>query len=240
MTQADPLCLVTRPQPEAARFAQRVEREMGMGCLLSPLLKIIPLSPPDQLGDARGVILTSARGAEALGRWGVEKETPCFAVGDKTAKAAQSLGFQPTVAHGDAESLLALLLDLRPAHPLIHIRGAHSRGDIARRLTEAGLPCREIIAYRQVKQGLTEAAREALGGGQPVIAPLFSPRTAEALRAALPPGARPLIAALSPAVAQAFWHADVVALRPTEDALLSAMRGLPVIRAWVEKAGMQD
>jgi uroporphyrinogen-III synthase len=58
----------------------------------------------------------------------------------------------------------------------LHVRGEHSRGDIAGRLGEQ---IGEVVAYRQVSVPLSEKAREKLAGKHEVILPLFSPRTAQ-------------------------------------------------------------
>ena len=46
---------------------------------------------------------------------------PCFAVGEKTASVAQSLGYSAIAMGGDAEGLIAELTKLGPAAPLFLI-----------------------------------------------------------------------------------------------------------------------
>ena len=77
-----------------------------------------------------------------------------------------------------AEELVANLLRLRPLSPLLHLRGEHSRGNIAERLTGSGLTTCEQPIYQQHLLPLSDEASLAAEGDRPVIAPLFSPRTA--------------------------------------------------------------
>ncbi|MEM1375123.1 MAG: uroporphyrinogen-III synthase [Pseudomonadota bacterium] len=248
MTQAAPLCLITRPEPEATRFADRVAAELGLETLTSPLMQIEPVAPPEPLAECAGVILTSGHAAGLLGHLGVPQSTPCYAVGAKTAQIAENLGYVARVLGGDADRLVAALIAEPPPGPLLHLRGEHSRGNVAERLTEAGMEATESVVYRQIARGLSLSARQALAGKQTVILPLFSPRSAalacsemahaDKVHATLHP------VALSPAVAAAAQFSGdvptVIATMPTEDSLIAAIARTAPVRAWVEKAGLQS
>ena len=159
---------------------------------------------------------------------------PAWCVGDKTAQTAQSAGFDARSAAGDSEDLVAMILSGdRPSAPLIHLHGEHTRGDVAARLTAAGVPCQSLALYAQVPSKPTEAARDALSGETPVILPLFSPRSA-AIMAGFGGLTAPLhIIAMSDAVAKEARVLDpdtlVVADQPTAAAMVAATaRGLRV------------
>lgn len=193
--------ILTRPAAQGDRFAADLRARFGdaVDVILSPL--IAPVFPAVTLpdGDFRAVILTSETGAQAAARLpGVMRAAWC--VGDRTAEAARSLGFDARSAAGDADALVAAVLASGEPGPLIHLRGRDSRGEVASRLTAAGLPTAERVVYAQEAQPLTDAARAVLQSDAPVIVPLFSPRTAQ-LFAATHPKAPLYIAALSPAVA---------------------------------------
>ena len=155
-----------------------------------------------------------------------------WCVGDRTAQAARTAGFDARSAAGDAEALVASILTAAPPGPLLHLRGRDSRGAIAPRLTAAGIATDELVVYAQEPQPLTDAARTVLQGDGPVIVPLFSPRTAQ-IFAATHPKARLFIAALSPAVLAALGDVRVeqatMATRPDAEALLQAL--VPLIAA---------
>ncbi|MBU2959669.1 uroporphyrinogen-III synthase [Citreicella sp. C3M06] len=198
-----PILLLTRPEPAARRFLAAVsERVEGFHPILSPLLRIEPHGPLPQT-DAVGAIFTSANGVAAWQALGGAPLPLCYTVGDATARAARAAGFAPISAQGNADALVALIRAQAPRGPLIHLRGTHSRGDVARRLTDAGIPVREAVIYDQPAQELSAEALMALSGQAPVILPLFSARTAQQV-AQTPAGRAPLIvAAISPEVADA-------------------------------------
>jgi uroporphyrinogen-III synthase len=161
---------------------------------------------------------------------GGRRDLPGFAVGDATAQAARRAGLRVQVAGGDAQALLRHLAAVRPAGPLLHVRGEHARGDVAARLCQTGLETREVVLYRQILLPPNDAARRALRGSAPVVVPLFSPRTAEQF-AAQHTGRAPLyIAAMSRAVADKVAHLPVrrllVAERPDAPAMLNALSTL--------------
>ncbi|EAR53118.1 hypothetical protein OG2516_11661 [Oceanicola granulosus HTCC2516] len=199
MPAPDPVLLVTRPAPAAERFAEAVQARVGpVQSLISPLQEIVHCDP-GPLPEAGALVLTSANGAAAADRLGLGGEAWC--VGPQTAAAARAAGLEAVAAEGDADSLVALLRARRPAGPLLHLRGAHARGDVARRLTEAGLPCAERVVYRQEPRPPTPQAWALLRGDAPLVVPLFSPRSA-ALFAALTPIDAPLhLVAISAATA---------------------------------------
>lgn len=228
-----PIVLLTRPEAQSARFAEALHARMpGLGIVCSPLLspRFMPVTLPAERFAA--LILTSQTGAQAAGRLRAALPDRAYCVGASTAQTAQEAGFAALSAEGDAEALLALIL-AQPMAPLLHLRGREARGDLARRLSAQGLPTQELVVYAQEECPLTAEARTLLQGDRPVLAPVFSPRSAQILRAACAEaGARaPLtLIAMSPAVAEA---AGTLAARvevsplPTGDSMLEC-----VVRHW--------
>ncbi|MEL6914429.1 MAG: uroporphyrinogen-III synthase [Pseudomonadota bacterium] len=232
MTQAPaPVCLLTRPAAQAARFAARVEAELSLPSLISPLLRIAPVQASIDWTTCAGAILTSQHAASRLAALGAPRALPVYAVGTRTAEIASEHGFAAEALGGDVEAFLpALLARLAGAvapGALLHLRGVQSRGDLAARLTESGVPCEEAVVYQQLEEALTAEASAYLAGGEPVIAPVFSPRSGQLLARAAPFRAPVHVVAMSANVAASF---DGVALAglcvadlPTEEAMIAAM-----------------
>lgn len=129
------------------------------------------------------------------------RAVPAYCVGEVTARAARDAGWDATCVGLDANELVAALTHSRPAAPLLHLRGVHASGDIAGRLSAAGLPTQAQAIYDQQLLTPTPEALDALTGALPIIAPLFSPRTARHF-ATLPATAPLHLLALSEAVAE--------------------------------------
>ena len=178
LTLNRPVLLLTRPRDASRRFWAQLSPTFrnSMDCIISPLIEIVPFPVAPQKG-VQGTILTSAHAAAAL-RSAEVTHLPCYTVGDATALAARTEGAEATACGGTADALVDHLSALRPPGPLLHLRGTHSRGDVALRLTSMGIETRDMIVYDQVLCNLSSEATEALRDARPIIAPLFSPRSA--------------------------------------------------------------
>jgi len=196
--------LMTRPRAASERFvAQLPTRTRSRVTVIhSPLLDIRPLPVQVVTTGMRGVIFTSANAVNAAVSLGVSRALPAFCVGPATTDTAKGAGWEARMVGATAEELVAAILQLRPETPLLHLRGEHSRGDIANRLTELGITTLEQAVYQQRLLPLTPEARAAAAGTDPVIAPIFSPRTARQF-ADVWPGHAPLwLVAISEATAE--------------------------------------
>ncbi|MCB4456989.1 uroporphyrinogen-III synthase [Leisingera sp. McT4-56] len=206
--------LMTRPLAAAESFVDGLPAggRAGLRVIYAPLMEIRPARAPVALQGVKGVIFTSASGAEAASRETTVR-LPAYCVGERTAQAAAELGWQAEALGQCADELTAALLQQRPAAPLLHLRGAHTRGSIARRLTEAGLPCGEQIVYDQELLPLTAEAQAALAAQTDVIVPLFSPRTARHFANLCGDASHLHLIALSQAVAEPLKGLNCKALR---------------------------
>jgi len=153
-------------------------------------------------GPFDGLIFTSRNGVRAYVALG-GVPLPCYCVGPGTAAEARAAGLEATSADGDAVALEALIRADRPEGRWLHVHGEHVRADLAGRLTAAGIAVTGLAAYAQKAQPLSDAARAALAGAAPVIAPVFSPRSAKLLAQGENPKAPIYIVAMSAAVAEA-------------------------------------
>lgn len=193
--------------------------------LSSPLLDIRPTGQAINTDGVAGLIFTSANSVQ-FGVPGMR----CYTVGDATAQAAEAMNMSAISAGSDVEGLIKRILADNEHGPLLHIRGEHSRGNVAERLTEAGCLTRDVIAYRQVALNLTTEAKTALGSKSPVIVPIFSPRTAQVFSSQWLGGGNIHAVALSPAVAEMIEHIPedrvTIAAMPNAQAVLDVIEGL--------------
>ena len=173
-----PLLLLTRPLAQSEHFASTLPENLRarLDIVYAPLMTIQMLDAGRVTGFS-GYILTSANGVAALDGADVDG-LPAYCVGQRTAEAARARGMVAHSFDGDADALVAGLTALAPAGPLLHLHGAHSRGAVAARLTQAGLSVQARIVYDQVAQSLPQGLVNRLQSGDRAIAPLFSPRTA--------------------------------------------------------------
>ena len=198
-----PRLLITRPEPSATRFADDLRAAFpGVEVITSPLMRITYGGTLPAITPGEVLIFTSRHGVAGFCRLSPRRDLPAYAVGAATAAEARQQGFDTITAGGDAASLLARITSDKASGPFLHPRGTHVAKDIAGVLRQAGHAAREVVVYDQQAQPLTNAARAALDGQDPVIVPLMSPRSAVLFfEAADRPRAPLLVAAMSRNVA---------------------------------------
>lgn len=201
-----PTLLLTRSRPQSERFEKLCRKRLRTASVIvSPIIRITPVTDVIDLSEFAGVVLTSENGARALSSVAGVSGIRAWCVGNRTAKVARDLGMRTVSAGGDSNALVALLEERRPEGVLMHAHGARTRGDVVGRLRAAGLRAESRMVYEQVRMPLTKTARACLNDVGPVALPLFSPRSArlvgdEALTATAPLA----IVALSQSVAEAW------------------------------------
>ncbi|MDQ7070228.1 MAG: uroporphyrinogen-III synthase [Rhodobacterales bacterium] len=229
-----PAILLIRPVEGSKRFAEALRDALGddVKIVISPLTKIEFLEGALELDGLSKLIFTSTNGVRAYARHCERRDIPCYSVGDATAAYARSIGMQATSCHGNAQDLIARILADGERGPVLHVRGVHSRGEVALNLQNAGCKAEEAIVYRQIGQILNDAAISLFQAKTPVIVPLFSPRGAEQFVQQYHGGASVLVVVMSAAVAQAVRDLDalrvVTAQSPNREAMLEAIKGLLV------------
>ena len=189
MPKASPVLLLTRSCAQSNSFLRVCEDAAGrrIDALVAPILRIAPLDAKVDLTGLEGVIFTSANAVSAIAGIPAAAGLRAWCVGERTARAAKSAGFDAVAAEGDAKALLSLVLRNRPTGPLLYLCGVHRAVDIAGQLTEAGVPTLAQAVYDQVAQPLSAEALQLLtGADRPVILPLFSARSARLIREAVP------------------------------------------------------
>ncbi len=220
--------LLTRPEAASRAFAAALEARFGarVRVVVAPLMAPVLLSPPLPEGEFSAVIFTSATGVAAARGRALPKRAYC--VGRETARQALAVGFEAVSADGDAAALVAAVLADPPGGRMLHLRGEETRGDVAERLMAAGVNVCSVVVYRQEAVALTAEAVALLAGTDPVVVPLFSPRSAVLFREAVAGGGRGLwLAAMSEPVAEVVRDlapaALEVARRPDAEAMLEAV-----------------
>ncbi|APX13084.1 uroporphyrinogen-III synthase [Tateyamaria omphalii] len=216
---------MTRPLAAAQRFVQEMPADLAprVTPVFSPLLRIDPMAEAPSLAPDVVVIFSSANAVQ-YGPDGAGRAAYC--VGARTTAQANARGWSAQMAGQDADALVTQIAGHPPNVVLVHMRGRHTRGDIANRLRAAGHPVTEAIVYDQVLQPLNEAAQAALIGGDATIVPLFSPRTALEFAKQAPRATCVHVIALSGAVAKAAHPLTVhdLAARPDAAAMYDAIR----------------
>lgn len=229
--------LVTRPEPDAAATARRLE-VAGHLAIVDPMLVVEPLADARvPAGRFDGVVLTSVNGARLLAHrpeLDMLRAAPLYAVGRRTAAAAPPGFARLAAAGGDGAALAALLREEVPRGArLLHVAGEDRAVDLAAELAGAGIAVELFIIYRAAPAaGLAPSTLAALAGGQIDAAFHFSPRTAATLaRHALAAGLGPALARIdhlcfSEGVAAPLREAGAparIAATPSEDALFALL-----------------
>jgi uroporphyrinogen-III synthase len=230
-----PLILLTRPRAAAQEVAERLVRAgvPAAQVLVAPLMETVPTGAAWSLDGYAGLVFTSAEGVRHAAAAHDLRWCRAWCVGDHTAEIAAAAGMDAQSAGGAADDLVALLIRHRPQGRLLHLGGTETRGDLVGRLTRAGIAADAVAIYRQYPQPIPSPTLSRLYSATSVIAPAYSPLSAQRLAEALADMAdRTHLIAISPAAAAA-WPAPgpariLVAEAPDgpamERAILAALR----------------
>lgn len=226
-----PAVLMTRPAAQSEAFVVALQERFPLvPVVISSLLVPRFLVPHLPKRKWTALIFTSQTAVEAARRMvaaGETLPTRAFCVGNRTALKAAAAGFVAISAEGDAQALVAMITAQAVQGPLLHLHGQDTRGDVGQNLCKAGVETVSEAIYTQDLCPLTAEAVALLLGPGPVLAPVFSPRSAEALaRECRRIGATAALSiiAISPAAAQAFGPGDItIARQPDASAMIVAM-----------------
>ena len=167
--------LVTRPHPDNEATAATL-RAQGLDVLLAPMLRFEALAFQDD-ADARygAVIVTSANALRGFEQHPASQrllKLPLFAVGERTAAAARSVGFDKIIsADGGVADLREAVLarakarELKKASPLLYLAGADLARDLAGDLGERGFTVVTQTTYRM--NPVADLPREVSDGFAP-------------------------------------------------------------------------
>ncbi len=229
--------LVTRPEPDAARTAEKL-RAAGHQVTVDSLLAVEPVA---FAAPSREFVALAATSANALRAAGASpamakfKPLPLFALGAHTTIAAREAGFsQVETAGGDARALGELLVRrLAAGARVLYLAGENRARDLAAWTSPAKIAIETLVVYRaKAAERFADATAEKLRAGELDAVLHFSPRSA-ATFVALARKARLeaaldsvrhlcLSAAVAAVLAEAGASAEI-APRPEEAALLALL-----------------
>jgi uroporphyrinogen-III synthase len=228
--------LVTRPEPDAQASVERLAA-LGIEAVAAPLMTRLdlPANLPDPAGFA-ALAITSSNALRALVvRNGLQRlrETPVFAVGDRTAHEARLMGFASVIAaEGTLASLTTAIALARLEGPVLYLAGRHLSGDLAQNLAPHGLMVITVPVYDMVAEtALPPAVGDTLATAGFGAVMIYSRRTAEIFCSVADPvlsrprrSALPVIC-LSENVAapllQNHFNRVLLADHPSEDAMMA-------------------
>jgi len=175
--------VVTRPQPDGERTAASL-RARGHRVLLAPLMEIEPIAA-DLGGTWGAVVVTSANAPAAIGNNPARAALlalPLYAVGRRSAQAAQLAGFTDvTAAGGDVHDLVRLIAEQHAdaAVPLLYLAGENRAADLAGELAAHRIRAEMRVVYRAVTAPFPPRLVAALEAGDVEGVLHFSRRSAE-------------------------------------------------------------
>jgi uroporphyrinogen-III synthase len=175
--------VVTRPDPDAKRTATAL-RALGHEVLVAPLMKVQSVAA-DLSGHWSAVVITSANAPNAIADNAAKSaliKLPLFAVGQRSAEAAQETGFtNVTSAAGNVSELVRTLSAQHPGAeaPLLYLAGEDRAADLVGELSSRGIAAEMRVIYRAVTAPFPSALIEALAAGEVDAVLHFSRRSAE-------------------------------------------------------------
>lgn len=175
--------VVTRPEPDGKRTAAAL-RARGHEVMVAPLMKVQRVKA-DLSGSWGAVIVTSANAPNAIADNSARDallKLPLFAVGQRSAEAAQQSGFtEVTSAGGDVRDLVRTLVAQRAdaKAPLLYLAGEDRAADLIGELSARGIAAEMRVVYRAVTAPFPSALIEALKAGKVDAVLHFSRRSAE-------------------------------------------------------------
>jgi uroporphyrinogen-III synthase len=205
--------LVLRPEPGASATVRRA-RERGLDAAAAPLFKIEPIAwqAPD-VGGFDALLITSANAVRWAGdQLGNFLSLPVYAVGETTSQAAQERGF--AIAAVGNRGVDRLIDRIAPNLRLLHLVG-EDRRDPSR--GHAGIAVVPVYRAAEIEQPDLRLEKGA-------VILIHSPRAGRRLAELVDDRSGILIAAISPAAAEAVgkgWEAVEAAREPDDDALLA-------------------
>lgn len=234
MTARRPLpVIITRTQPGADETAARLV-SLGFQPVLSPMLEIVETGlAPEALDGVTDLIFSSANGVRAFLRAGQDPAgLTVWSVGPGTAAAARDAGFTRVEdADGDVNDLTRLVFAGRDriTGAILHIANTTPAGRLVPALQEAGFDARFAAAYRtDAAPALSAQAQAILAAPSPSFVLLHSAKAARAVAATGVALSRSHLIAISEAAIAPLRATNPaglrIALRPNEDALLTALQ----------------
>jgi uroporphyrinogen-III synthase len=230
--------LVTRPQPAAAEFAEKL-RHAGFNAYVAPLMEYAEVAAeiPD-LSACQALVFTSMQGVQGFTKRSAQRDLPVLAVGDATAAAATAAGFANVYsAKGDSSDVANLIrAEAKPLglKKILHVCSEDTADSISAGTSALGVEVVRLPVYKALHvDHLTEEAANAIKRGLIDGVTLFSARTAanfvRILKKDFPNSSPRLeVVCISERVAEKLkglpWRCIHVAHRPTIESVMDVLR----------------
>lgn len=181
---ANPTILITRPQGDENELSEMLH-EQDFRVIHEPLTDVLLRHDMRHevqkalLGEPDAVIVTSRHGIQALALLTELRDVFVLCVGEATAAAAQSLGFDHvSAARGNVDSLVDYIAEgYDEGSRFLYVSGEHIRADLSRLLPE--MQVQRIVAYETVSaEQFSDTLTEQLRRSQIDAVTLMSQRTA--------------------------------------------------------------
>jgi uroporphyrinogen-III synthase len=175
--------VVTRPQADAERTTA-VLRARGHDVLVAPLMRVEPIAV-NLDGKWSAVVITSANAPNAIAHNSARDaliKLPGYAVGRRSAEAAQQAGFTDVAsANGDVHDLVRLIAARfeKNKAPVLYLAGEDRATDLLAELSVRGIVAEMRVVYRAVTTPLPSPLIEALKAGEVDAVLHFSRRSAD-------------------------------------------------------------
>lgn len=233
--------LVTRPQPVADEFAEKLRRE-GFNAYIAPLMEYVDTK--GSIGDLsayQACVFTSVQAVQVFCRKTEDRHLPALVVGDATARAAKQAGFTAVYsAAGDASDVIALIADKKKELSLkkvIHPCSDDTPDDVAKAVSKLGVKMVLKVVYKaSLISEFPEDVGQVLRRNGIDTVTLFSARTAANFVQLLcrkewhGVSAGLNVVCISKRVAAELrplpWRGVSVAARPNTEAMLEALKNI--------------
>jgi uroporphyrinogen-III synthase len=232
--------LITRPQPGAARTAERL-RTLGFEPVCLPLTEIRPTGAELPAGRIFDAVAVSSANAIRHARQSLPRALaglPVFAVGRRSAEAAAKAGLaNPTTGPGDGQGLAALMTGRLPRGARVaYLCGRVRTLGFEETLRAAGIETTPVETYDTVVLDYPEEGLRATLGSEAFDAVLLYSRIAAIAFSTLTDRSvmsllltRAVFVCMSERVAEPVipaWGARVrIAAGPNEEAMLARLAG---------------
>ena len=174
--------LLTRPLNDSERVARQL-REKDHIVYVDPLLTIEPLEEISiNLSEYQALIFTSPNAVRCYCQNSNDRNIAVFAVGDKTANVAKTLGFKEVFsATGDVQKLSNTIKACLPykAGTQLYLCGKHVSGDLKSELENVGFKIEKKEIYDAVAvSDLNDMSKTQIKSGTIDYIPFYSKRSA--------------------------------------------------------------
>ncbi len=176
--------LVTRPQPAADEFAEKLRHE-GYMAYVAPMMQYAGVAADlSDLAAYQALIFTSVQAVQIFAGLSPERNQPVLAVGDTTAAAAAKAGFTAVhSAKGNSSDVAALVKAEAPKlnlKKILHLCSADTSDDIGPAVASAGVEVVRRTVYKaELVDSIPDEVLAALQRGAIDVVMVFSTRTAE-------------------------------------------------------------